>query len=150
MKSAVVVGGSNGIGLAISKELIQRGKHVYIIDCVKPKLDIGENYTYIYCNLMQMNLELVKEMASKDDIDFLMITAGIGRITEFENLDDIEIKKVLTINAVSEIEIIHCFYDRIKSNENFYCGIMGSIAGLIVSPMFSVYAASKAAICRFV
>ena len=28
--------------------------------------------------------------------------------------------------------------------------IMGSIAGWISSPMFSVYAASKAAICRFV
>ena len=36
------------------------------------------------------------------------------------------------------------------SCENFDCMVMGSIAGLVSSPMFSVYAATKAALCRFI
>jgi glycerol-3-phosphate cytidylyltransferase len=35
-----------------------------------------------------------------------------------------------------------------QQTENFYCAVMGSIAGLVSSPLFSLYAATKAAICR--
>ena len=35
-KKAVVVGGSNGIGLAISLEWLNRGYHVVVVDKVKP------------------------------------------------------------------------------------------------------------------
>jgi glycerol-3-phosphate cytidylyltransferase len=56
----------------------------------------------------------------------------------------------MNVNAVAVLKIIRMFYQRIKSQDNFYCGVMGSIAGLVSSPMFSVYAASKAAVCRFV
>ena len=79
-----------------------------------------------------------------------MITAGFGRVTELEHIDTAEIKNMYEVNTVAATKIIRIFYDRIKNEAPFYCGIMGSIAGLICSPMFSVYAASKAAICRFV
>jgi len=54
------------------------------------------------------------------------------------------------VNTIAGIKIIRSFYDKIKDPKDFYCGMMGSIAGLISSPMFSVYAASKAAMCRFI
>lgn len=38
MKKAVVVGGSNGIGLSIVKELAQSGYFVFVLDLVKPNL----------------------------------------------------------------------------------------------------------------
>ena len=37
-KAAVIVGGSNGIGLAISKNLIQRGYRVEILDICEPNV----------------------------------------------------------------------------------------------------------------
>jgi glycerol-3-phosphate cytidylyltransferase-like family protein len=79
-----------------------------------------------------------------------MITAGFGRVADFEFFHTAEIRNMLTVNTVSTIQIIRIFYDRIKSDKTFYCGVMGSISGLISSPMTSVYAASKAAVFRFI
>ncbi|MDO5325880.1 MAG: SDR family NAD(P)-dependent oxidoreductase [Clostridia bacterium] len=57
---------------------------------------------------------------------------------------------MMTVNATATIQILRLFYDRIKGADNFYCGVMGSISGLMSSPSAAVYAASKAAICRLI
>lgn len=153
MKKACVVGGSNGIGLAITKELINKGYHVYIVDISEPDesvLSFNSTYTYIKYNLLDFNTATFKTLAEDGDLEVLMVTAGIGRCTHFENLNLGEINNIFTINTVSTIKIIKLFYKKILSDTQFYCGIMGSIAGFINSPLFSVYAASKAAVCRFI
>lgn len=150
---AVIVGGSNGIGLAIVNEMLDRNYYVYILDICEPDsklLSVSENYKYIKCNLLDLDEELFVELSRDSSVKALMITAGIGRVAEFEYLHIAEIENVFKINAVSTIKILSIFYDRIKNTELFYCGVMGSIAGMISSPVFSVYAASKAGICRFV
>lgn len=153
MKKACVVGGSNGIGLAISLELIKQGYYVFIFDVVEPDKSILTNdatYEYVNYNLLDFYVEPFKSLIEDQNLEVLMLTAGIGRCAHFENLCLGEIEKILTINSESIIKIVRLFYSRIKNVQKFYCGIMGSIAGLINSPLFSVYAASKAAICRFI
>ena len=153
MKKACVVGGSNGIGLAITLELLHNGYHVYVVDISNPDytvLNDTKNYTYIKCNLLDFYTETFRDIANDKELELLMITAGFGRVAHFESLSLGEVTNILSVNAVSTIKIIKIFYDKIKSHEKFYCGIMGSIAGFINSPLFSVYGASKAAICRFV
>lgn len=151
-KKAVVVGGSNGIGLAITKKLIERNYHVFILDMVEPDIlypNFSE-YTYYPCNLLDFNETLFQKISSDPDVDVLMITAGFGRVANFEYLHPAEIQNILMVNTVASIKIIRYFYEKISSKERFYCGMMGSIAGLMSSPLFSVYAASKAALCRFI
>ena len=150
MKKAVVVGGSNGIGLAIAKNLIARNYHVIILDMAKPDMADSDNFTYYPCNLLDFNEKLFQELSSAPEVNVLMITAGFGRVANFEYLHPTEIQNLLMVNTVAGIKIIRYFYERIASKERFYCGMMGSIAGLLSSPLFSVYAASKAAICRFI
>lgn len=149
MKKAVVVGGSNGIGLAITTNLINRGYYVNVLDICEPTELVG-NYAYIPCNLLELDNDQISAQANDENVELLMITAGIGRVADFEYLHTAEIEKLLTIDTVSTIQIIRIFYDRIKSDRPFYCGVIGSIAGLVSSPMFSVYAAAKAAIFRFI
>lgn len=152
MKKAVVVGGSNGIGLAIATNLINKGYFIYILDVVEPDetvLPDMNQYRFIQCNLLDFNEVIFEELSADSAVEVLMITAGIGRVADFEYLHPAEIEKLMTINAVAAIKIVRFFYDRIRSSIPFYCGMMGSIAGLVSSPMFSVYAASKAALCRF-
>lgn len=150
MKKAVVVGESNGIGLAIAKNLIARNYHVIILDMAKPDMADSDNFTYYPCNLLDFNEKLFQELSSAPEVNVLMITAGFGRVANFEYLHPTEIQNLLMVNTVAGIKIIRYFYERIASKERFYCGMMGSIAGLLSSPLFSVYAASKAAICRFI
>ncbi len=153
MKKAVIVGGSNGIGLAIAKKFIENNYHVCILDIVSPDdssmLD-KESYSYYPCNLLDFDEALFKELSEDSDVEALMITAGFGRVADFEYLHSAEIQNMLQVNTIAGIKIIRSFYNKIKDAKDFYCGMMGSIAGLISSPMFSVYAASKAAICRFI
>jgi glycerol-3-phosphate cytidylyltransferase len=149
MKSAVVIGGSNGIGLAITKQLLGQGIHVNVLDLVEPVIE-DENLTYYPCNLMDFDEDFVARFATDPEVCILMMTAGLGRVADFEDLDTVEIKKIMQINATAQIAILRLFYNRIKAKERFYCGIMGSIAGHVSSPMLSVYSASKAAVCRAV
>ena len=153
MKKALVVGGSNGIGLAIAKNLIARGCFVEIVDRIAPdkKANIlKDSFCFHKCDLITMNNAFFEKLVLDKDIELLMITAGFGRVTNFENLSYSEIENMIAVNTLAGIKIIRSFYHRIQNDKDFYCGMMGSIAGLISSPMFSVYAASKAAICRFI
>ena len=151
-KTAVVVGGSNGIGLAITLQLTQANYYVHILDICTPDCEKlpERSYTYHFCNVLELDERLLIKLAEDPAVELLMITAGLGRVADFEYLHLAEIQKIMQINAIASIKLIRTFYGRIKDNRDFYCGVMGSIAGLVSSPMFSVYAASKAAVCRFV
>lgn len=149
---ALVIGGSNGIGLAIVKQLIARGYYVEIIDRHGPEegiLDSG-TYKHHFCDLLDLDEELISSFAEDSDVDLLMITAGFGRVADFEFFHTAEIKNMMTVNATATIQILRLFYDRIKGEKPFYCGVMGSISGLMISPSAAVYAASKAAVCRLI
>lgn len=153
LKKALVVGGSNGIGLAISGSLMEKGYHIIIVDKSEPDQNAfvgADSFTYINIDLNTNDMSIFEELAKDMQIEILMITAGFGRVADFEYLHPTEIESLLRVNTISGIKIISYFYERIKNSTTFYSGIMGSISGFVSSPMFSVYAASKAAICRFI
>lgn len=152
MKKAIVIGGSNGIGLAITRKLIDRGFYVNILDREGPKEGIlpQESYKYSHCDLSDLNEEQLNAVASDPELSLLMITAGFGRVADFEYFHTAEIKNMMTVNATVTLQLLRIFYERIRGAMPFYCGVMGSIAGLMSSPSAAVYAASKAAVCRFI
>lgn len=152
MKKAVIVGGSNGIGLAIGKKLINMGYYIYIVDRCEPdeKELSGDKFTYFRCNLLDFQEKIFTDLAADKDVNALIITAGFGRVAGFEYLHIADVENLMRVNAIAGIKIINIFFHRIMNNSLFYTGVLGSIAGLLSSPLFSVYAASKAAICRFV
>ena len=149
MKKAAVIGGSNGIGLAVAQRLMAMGYHVRILD-VCPPTQLHGDYDYLACNLLELDQDLIRDVAADEELELMMLTAGIGRVADFEYLHPAEIAKLMQIDAVATIQIFRLFYERIKSDRPFYSGVVASIAGLVSSPMFSVYAAAKAAVCRFV
>lgn len=152
MKKAVVIGGSNGIGLAISRQLIEKGYYTEILDRNEGDIHLltSESYQYTYCDLLDLDMDLIQSFADDRDVKALMITAGIGRVAEFEYFHPAEIQKTFEINAVSIIKILRIFYERIQDENDFYTGVMGSIAGWMSSPCAAVYAGSKAGLVRFV
>ena len=151
-KKALIVGGSNGIGLAIGKELIGKGYFLIICDRVAPQEGVldEKSYSYIHSDLRYPDEDVFSSLSSDPDISVLMITAGIGRICDFQCMHTAEIEKMFSINSVSTLKILRIFYDRILGNEDFYTGVMGSISGWMSSPSASVYAATKASVVRFI
>lgn len=153
MKKAIVIGGSNGIGLAIAEGFAERNYDVLILDKVAPDrahAQADEHISFRPCDLLELDDDWLAQLSRDEQVEALMITAGLGRVADFAQLHPAEIQNTMQINATSSIRIIRHFYERLKGDAPFYCGIMGSIAGHVSSPLFSVYAASKAAVCRFV
>lgn len=152
MKKAVIVGGSNGIGLAISKNLIELGYYLEICDRSGPEDGVlpEKSFHHNYCDLLEFNEELFTSLASDYDVELLMVTAGIGRVADFQAHHIVEIDKMITVDTASTIKVFRIFYDRILSKDTFYAGVMGSISGWMSTPAASVYAAAKAGIVRFV
>lgn len=150
MRRALVVGGANGIGLAIATLLAQEKEYdkVYIVDRapIAPEY-MCNKFEHIAFDLRNDDYSLFDRFS---DIDTLMITAGFGRLAHFTDIDEKHIVDSFSVNTTAVIRIIHHFYDRLLAHDNFYCGIMGSIAGFISSPLFSVYGASKAALKIFI
>lgn len=150
MRRALVVGGANGIGLAIATAMAMRDdvEKVYIVDksCVKD------------CNMMPKFECLQFDLNSDDyglfdrlqDIDTLMITAGFGQLALFKNVSEKHIIDSFNVNTLAAMRIIKRYYDKLESSSDFYCGVMVSIAGFMSSPFFSVYAATKAALKVFI
>lgn len=149
---ALVIGGSNGIGLAITKNLIAKGYEIEILDRHGPETGVLPNgkYNHHYCDLLDLDQDIISSFAQDPEISVLMITAGFGRVADFEYFHTAEIKNMMMVNATATIQILRLFYERIKGTDPFYCGVMGSISGLMTSPSAAVYAASKAAICRLI
>ena len=152
MKKAVIIGGSNGIGLAIGDVLIKRGFFIEICDRNAPEEGVldADFYHFNFCELLEFDEELFKTLANDRSVEVVMITAGIGRVANFQAHHIAEIDKILAIDTVSTLKIIRLFYYRILSKNAFYAGVMGSISGWLSTPAASVYAAAKAAIVRFV
>lgn len=144
MKRAMIVGGSNGIGMAIALELAAMCEAVTIVDRVLPNIVLPNNIAFKEINLINNRFEFLLEY---DEIDTLIITAGFGRVTRFENITDKEIDNSFQVNAVALTHILHYYYPRMLQSKDFYCAVMGSIAGLVSSPLFALYGATKAAVC---
>lgn len=150
MKNILIVGGANGIGLSIAHELIKDNQieHIYIVD--KAELDSKYKHQLISSYTFDITNKDYSFFNQFSHIDCLIITAGFGHLNLFENIDENHIIDSFNVNTISVIRIIKYFYNKINSKENFYCGIMGSIAGFMSSPFFSIYGASKAALKIFI
>ena len=150
MKRALIVGGANGIVLAIAKELSASNacEKVYIVD----KAILTEEYqddkieSFVF-DLTSADYSFFNRFT---DIDSLFISAGFGKLSLFKDLDEQYIINSFNVNTIACIRIIKHFYNRLLQQADFYCGVMVSIAGFMSSPFFSVYGASKAALKIFI
>ena len=150
MRKALIVGGANGIGLGIATELATREDYqtIYIIDKAQINQDYqNDKFQYFQFDLTQDDYSFFDKFS---DIDTLMITAGFGRLQLFKDVPEDMIINSFNVNTIAAIRIIKKFYDKIESSEDFYCGVIVSIAGFMSSPFFSIYAATKAALKIFI
>ena len=150
MKRILVVGGANGIGLSIAKVLTGREKveKVYIVD----KAQLAEEYKEKKIESYQFDLTSADYTIFDkfNDIDGLVITAGFGRLALFKDVPEEMISTYFNVNTIAVIRVIKHFYGKLLQNEDFYCGVMVSIAGFMSSPFFSLYGATKAALKIFI
>ena len=150
IKRILVVGGANGIGLSIAHVLAKRTstEKVFIVDKAKlqdeyyhPKI---ESYQF---DLTENDYSFFDRFG---DINALMITAGFGKLALFKDVLEQHIVDSFNVNTISVLRLVKHFYNKLDGKDDFYCGVMVSIAGFMSSPFFAVYGATKAALKIFI
>jgi len=150
IKRALIVGGANGIGLAIADELAHRENTevVHVVD----KSPLADEYSHPKIRPYQFDLTTADYSFFNqfDDIDTLMITAGFGHLALFKDVSESTIVNSFNVNTIPVLRLVKRFYSKLEGRKDFYCGVMVSIAGFMSSPFFATYGATKAALKIFI
>lgn len=157
MGNALVVGGNSGIGLALVQQLLHSAcERIYIVgkepvdeQCI-PASDLDVYRRKVVFRRINLICGVYAFTEEITDIDTLLITVGFGRVARFDALTPAEVRNLLTVDFSAVAQILHGYYGKIRAERPFYCAVMGSIAGHLVSPLFSVYGAAKAGLCALV
>ena len=142
IKTAVVIGGTSGLGRSIAEALADAGVQVTAFGRRLPEEERA-NISWQRMNLLSDDFSA---FAAHMDADAVVFAAGLGRIAPYDQLTDMEITTAFRTNAESFARVLHMFQPRLMGEKDFYFAVIGSIAGLISSPMFAAYGAAKAAV----
>ncbi|MCG5443431.1 SDR family oxidoreductase [Micromonospora sp. NIE79] len=154
-KTALVTGGTTGIGLATARRFAAEGAYVFVTGRRKGPVDeavasIGANVTGIASDVSKLD-DLDRVMRAIEErgagLDVVFANAGGG---EFRSLDSItaeHVAKTFDTNIYGTIFTVQKALPLL--NEGASIVLTGSTAASNGTPAFSVYAASKAAIRSF-
>ncbi len=157
-KTAVVTGGSRGIGLAIATKLAQGGANIAILyvgdesEGIKAKEQLSQYNTKVeqyFCDVS--NFEASQQVIEKviedfGGIDYLINNAGITRDKLVLNMDEKDFDAVIAVNLKGTFNMIKHTYKHFMKKRFGRIVSTSSIVGLGGNAGQANYAASKAGI----
>ena len=154
-KTAVITGGTEGIGLATAKLFVNEGACVFITGRRQKELDeavkaIGTNVSGVQGDVAQLaDLDRLYETVSKKGrIDIVFANAGVGEFVPFGAVTEEHFDKLFGINVRGTLFTVQKALPLLNDGGSII--LNGSVASVKGTAAFGVYAASKAAIRSFV
>ncbi len=157
-KTAVVTGGSRGIGLAIAKKLAENGANIAILfvgdpeegDSAKAELEkLGVKAERYFCDVsdFEESKKVVDEVISEfGGIDILINNAGITRDKLVLKMEEKDFDAVIDVNLKGVFNMIKHTYKHFMKKRSGRIVSTSSIVGLVGNAGQANYAASKAGI----
>ena len=157
MKTAIVFGGSKGIGAQIAREFANCGYFV-VINYNSSKLaaeklaDELKNAIAIKADVK--NYKEVKALSDgviklKGQIDVAVVSSGISRKNLIIDTTEDEIKDVIDTNLIGTINAIKAVSENMLSNHKGKIITIASMWGEVGASMESIYSASKGGVIAF-
>jgi NAD(P)-dependent dehydrogenase (short-subunit alcohol dehydrogenase family) len=155
-KTAVITGGTEGIGLATAKLFVKEGAYVFITGRRQKELDaavkeIGGNVSGIQGDIAQLaDLDRLYQTVSKvkGRIDIVFANAGVGEIVPIGEVTAEHFDKLFNINVRGTLFTVQKALPLLNDGSSII--LNGSVASVKGTAGFGVYGASKAAIRSFV
>ena len=153
-KFVLVTGAANGIGLAITEYLAEKGDFVFASDIdleTLKKLDGKQNITTVYLDVTDSDsiIKAIEEINKiTDGLDVLVNNAGIfvgGPIIEVSEQD---IAKIMNVNVVGVHKVTKLLFPLLLKKKGRIINI-GSETGRIAFPLNGPYSMSKFALEAF-
>ena len=162
-KVVIVTGASSGIGEATARQFGRQGAKVVLaarrVDRLKAlaaeilSSNTGAETLVVQADLTKLEdiQNLVNETIDKfGRVDVLVNNAGFGRLDWLEKLDPIkDIQAQFDVNVMGVIQTTRQVLPIMIKQRSGHIINMGSMAGLVATPTYTVYAATKHAVHGF-
>jgi NAD(P)-dependent dehydrogenase (short-subunit alcohol dehydrogenase family) len=151
-RSALITGGSSGIGLAIGRMLLEEGFDVTLASRTREKVVAAA--AELGCEAVAADVSKPEECARvveehverRGGLDVLVNSAGIGIAARLEDAQVKHIERQLNINLRGLLLVTQAAIPHLKRAGGGWIVNLASIAGTTAVPILPVYAASKAAV----
>jgi len=100
-------------------------------------------------NTDSINASVQETIAAFGRIDVVVNNAGYGMMGAVEEIEEEEIRKIFDVNVLAPINVIKSILPVMRQQQSGYIINIGSVAGFVGAPGWSVYSATKAAIAAF-
>src|SRR5688500_1039700 len=150
-RSALITGGSSGIGLAIGRMLLEEGYAVTLASRTQEKVQAAA--AELGCDAVQADVSKPEECARvveehvgrRGGLDVLVNSAGIGIAARIEDAQLKHIDRQLNINLRGLVLVTQAAIPHLRTSRGWIVNL-ASIAGTMAVPILPIYAASKAAV----
>jgi NAD(P)-dependent dehydrogenase (short-subunit alcohol dehydrogenase family) len=151
-KTAIITGGTKGIGFAIADALARAGANVFICSRNREEVEaavqkLGENAAGKLCDVRDENqVRAVIESCEKrfGGVDILVNNAGMGIFEKtVEEMSGDEFRQTLETNLFGVFYACHYAVPRMKQRGGGYVFNISSLAGQNAHPRMAAYNASK-------
>jgi NAD(P)-dependent dehydrogenase (short-subunit alcohol dehydrogenase family) len=154
-KTAVITGGTEGIGLATAKLFVKEGAYVFITGRRRKELDeavkaIGSNVFGVQGDVaLVADLDRLYETVARvrGRIDIVFANAGFGEFVPIEAVSEEHFSKIFNVNVKGTLFTVQKASPLLNDGGSII--LNGSVASVKGTAGFGVYAASKAAIRSF-
>jgi short-subunit dehydrogenase len=148
---AIVTGASRGIGLAITKKMIEAG-YTVIGSCRNSNACDYKHERFILESVNLTNFVAMKAWIDKlkayENIKILVNNAGIGLFSPLEEFQSEQIQEMTSLNLTVPMLLTNGLLRNIKENKGRIIFI-ASVSGIQISPWGAVYGATKAGLIHF-
>src|SRR5688500_14535281 len=151
-RSALITGGSSGIGLAIGRMLLEEGYAVTLASRTQEKVQAAA--AELGCDAVKADVSKPEDCARvveehvgrRGGLDVLVNSAGIGIAARLEDAQLRHIDRQLNINLRGLVLVTQAAIPHLRRAGSGWIVNLASIAGTTAVPVLPIYAASKAAV----
>ncbi len=145
---ALLIGNSDGIGLATTRELLKQGWKVVGISRSDSPIE-DTSYEHIAAEVQDSQYVVkLKSVLEKDDpLDLCIYCAGIGELLDFSNMENEA--EIFEVNLLGMVKTVSCVIPlMVKRGKGHFIGL-SSVADQLLSPEAPSYYASKAGFSNY-
>jgi short-subunit dehydrogenase len=150
--TALITGGSSGIGLAVSNLLIERGYRVFSVSRNPNRVEISSQFIPVEFDLLEIEkiAEFSTEFIRNNGVpDLLINNAGCGAFYDWEHFPEEEITKQINLLFTSPILLCkHIAPEMAKAGKGTILNL-SSLATLYPLPFMPLYNAGKSALSSY-
>jgi NAD(P)-dependent dehydrogenase (short-subunit alcohol dehydrogenase family) len=153
-----VTGASQGLGLTLVKKLLNNGYRVAATSrdarTLSQAVGLTDRDRFLPLAVNLNNPDSIDEsiqqtLASFGRIDVVVNNAGYGMAGTVEETAEQDIRNIFNVNVLATIDVVKHVLPIMRKQRSGYIINIGSVAGFVGAPGWSVYSATKAAVAAF-